>query len=39
MDTQAFARRIVELVEDKQASDIVLLDLRSLNTFADFFVI
>jgi ribosome-associated protein len=39
MDTQALARRIVELAEDKQATDIVLLDLRSLRTFADFFVI
>jgi ribosome-associated protein len=39
MDTQAFARRVVEIVEDKQARDIVLLDLRHLNTFADFFVI
>lgn len=39
MDTQALARRVVELLEDKQASDIMLLDLRSLRTFADFFVI
>jgi ribosome-associated protein len=39
MDTQALARRIVEIAEDKQATDIVLLDLRSLRTFADFFVI
>jgi len=29
----------VDLAEDKQASDIVLLDLRQLNTFADYFVI
>lgn len=39
MDTQALARRIVEIAEDKQATDIVLLDLRSLRIFADFFVI
>ena len=39
MDTQALARRIVELAEDKQATDIVLLDLRSLRTFADYFII
>jgi ribosome-associated protein len=39
MDTHALARRVVELLEDKQASDIMLLDLRSLHTFADFFVI
>lgn len=29
----------MELAEDKQASDIVMLDLRSLNTIADYFVI
>ena len=33
------ARRIVELAEDKKASDIVLLDLRELTTLADYFVI
>ena len=35
----ALARRTVELAEDKQASDIVMLDLQKLNTFADYFVI
>lgn len=39
IDTSAVARMAVEAAEDKQASDIVLLDLRTLNTFADFFVI
>ncbi len=29
----------VALVEDKQARDIMLLDLRQLNTIADYFVI
>jgi len=29
----------VELAEDKQASDIVMLDLRKLNIFTDYFVI
>jgi ribosome-associated protein len=29
----------VELAEDRQASDIVMLDLRKLNTIADYFVI
>ena len=29
----------MELAEDKQASDIVMLDLRKLNTIADYFVI
>ena len=33
------ARRIVELVEDKKAADIVLLDLGNLTTMADYFVI
>ena len=33
------ARRIVELVEDKKAADIVLLDLTGLTTLADYFVI
>lgn len=33
------ARRIVELAEDKKAADIVLLDLTSLTTMADYFVI
>ncbi|MGQ9482119.1 ribosome silencing factor [Chloroflexus sp.] len=33
------ARRIVELVEDKQAHDIVLLDIRSQTTIADYFII
>lgn len=30
---------MVELAEDKQASDIVMLDLRVLNTIADYFVV
>lgn len=38
-DPQALARRIVELASDKQASDIVLLDIRSLSAVADYFVI
>ena len=33
------ARRIVELAENKKASDIVLLDLGGLTTLADYFVI
>ena len=33
------ARRIVELAEDKKASDIVLLELAPLTTLADYFVI
>jgi ribosome-associated protein len=33
------ARRIVELAEDKKASDIVVLELAPLTTLADYFVI
>ncbi|MDP8924797.1 MAG: ribosome silencing factor [Chloroflexota bacterium] len=39
MDPQALARRIVELASDKQAADIVLLDIRSMSAVADYFVI
>ena len=35
----ALARRIVDLAEDKKASDIVLLEIRGLTTMADYFVI
>lgn len=33
------ARRIVELAEDKQAHEIVLLDIQKLSSLADYFVI
>jgi ribosome-associated protein len=33
------ARRAVEAASDRQASDVVLLDLRGLAAFTDFFVI
>ena len=33
------ARRIVELVEEKKAADILLLDLAGLTTMADYFII
>ena len=35
----ALARRIVELAEDKKASDIVLMEIGGLTTIADYFVI
>ncbi len=35
----AQARRVVELAEDKKASDIVLLDVSALTSLADYFVI
>ena len=39
MPALELARRIVELVEDKKAADIVLLDLTGLTAMADYFVI
>ena len=35
----ALARRIVDLLSDKQASDILLLDIRGVSLIADYFVI
>ena len=39
IETATIARRIVDLAEDKQAHEIVLLDIRSQSTIADYFVI
>lgn len=39
LDTLELARHIVDVVEDKKAEDIVLLDLRPDAIVADFFVI
>lgn len=39
IEATTLARRIVELTEDKQAHDIVLLDIRGLSTIADYFTI
>lgn len=33
------ARHVVDLLVDRQASDVVMLDLTSLSTFTDYFVI
>jgi ribosome-associated protein len=38
-ETLAIARRIVDLAEDKKASDIVLLEIGRLTSMADYFVI
>jgi ribosome-associated protein len=35
----SLARRVVDLASDKQASDIVLLDIRGISLIADYFVI
>lgn len=34
-----YARKAVEVASEKQATDILLLDIRKVTTFADFFVI
>jgi ribosome-associated protein len=39
LEAQALARRIVEIASDKQASDIVLLDIHPIATVADYFVV
>jgi ribosome-associated protein len=39
LETQELARSIVEIASDRQASDIVMLDLRFVSLLADYFVI
>ena len=39
MTTRTLAKRIAEIASDKQAIDILVLDLRKLTSFTDFFVI
>jgi ribosome-associated protein len=39
LDSNTLARQIVDLVEEKQASDIVLLDIHDQTSIADYFVI
>lgn len=39
LDSNALARHLVEIIEDKQAADIVLLDIREQTSIADYFVI
>jgi len=34
-----YARNAVDVASDKQATDILLLDIRKVSSFADFFVI
>ncbi len=38
-DSYALARRAAELVLEKQAQDVVLLDLRELSSACDYFVL
>jgi ribosome-associated protein len=39
IEAATLARRAVTAAEDKQAHDIVMLDLRGLTTIADYFVL
>ena len=39
LDSNTLARQITDIVEDKQAADIVLLDVKALTSIADYFVI
>jgi ribosome-associated protein len=39
LDSNTLARQIIDIVEDKQAADIVLLDVKALTSIADYFVI
>jgi ribosome-associated protein len=39
LNANALAKRIVEIASDKQASDIVLLDIRPVSLIADYFVV
>ena len=39
LEAQALARKIIDVLSDKQAEDILLLDIRDVASFADYFVI
>ena len=39
LQTTEYAQLAVDVAEEKQASDIVLLDIREVSDFADYFVI
>ncbi len=39
LEPQALARRIVDVASEKQAVDVVMLDLRDVSLIADYFVI
>lgn len=39
LDSNTLARSIIDIVEDKQASDILLLDIHEQTSLADYFVI
>ncbi len=39
LESLQLGHRVVDIASDKQASDIMLLDIRDLTTIADYFVI
>jgi ribosome-associated protein len=39
LEAQELAKSIVEIASDRQASDIIMLDLRAVSLLADYFVI
>jgi len=39
LDPGQLARAVVDIASDKKASDVILLDIRDVTTFADYFVI
>ncbi len=39
LEAGTLARKIVDLLSDKQAEDVLLLDIRNVAAFADYFVI
>ncbi len=39
LDSQALAREIFDIVEEKKATDVVLLDVREQTTIADYFIV
>lgn len=39
LESAELAHRVVDIASDKQAGDIILLDIRGLTTIADYFVI
>lgn len=39
MDPEALARRLAELADSKQATEIIALDMRGLVSYTDFLVI
>ena len=39
IDPSDLARRIVDVLSDRQAEDVVLLDIHEVSSFADYFVV